>query len=580
MVKSRVNINGCKSFYRYFMSSLLESKRSFFYFHIIKISQLTKIRVLQVVFFTIGIFCLLPATAKNLSSINAEALQNQLNNSSSVSNEIDVAILKHFYAMRGYRPAWIQNDKLSPELDIAIAFIATAEQEGLDSKDYQLEQLLHLRKQSSEYSLLLELELRTTQSILMLARDLRRGRLIASEVDPDWHIRQPKFDPAAYLQKAITSGNLKSSLADLPPKTQEYQLMKQALAKLRKLVKRGVNWTMIPETPLIRPNMNHAIIPLLRSRIAQIFAMHGNSSYDIVSSENGSEKYDSELVNAIKIFQEQHGLNADGVIGPNTRAALNKTPEQKIRQLRINMERLRWMPRELGDRYLLVNIAGFRLTAIEYGKHVLNMRIIVGRDYRSTPSFNSRISHLILNPYWNVPNSIAQQDLLPKQQNNSNFFTSQKIRVYVNNAGHYEEIDSDLINWHAVGKNFPYVLRQEPGEKNALGTIKFMFANRFSIYLHDTPSKQLFQKDIRMFSSGCIRLEKPLQLAGFILNEPNAATDIGDKIESGKTITVNLSKHLPIYLIYLTAWVDETNNIYFASDIYGRDKRILKYARW
>ena len=165
---------------------------------------------------------------------------------------------------------------------------------------------------------------------------------------------------------------------------------------------------MIPETPLIRPNMNHPIIPLLRSRIAQAFAMHGNSDYDIVSSESKSEKYDNELVNAIKIFQEQHGLNADGVIGPNTRAALNKTPEQKIKQLRINMERLRWMPRELGDRYLLVNIAGFRLTAIEYEKHVLNMRIIVGRDYRSTPSFNSRISHLILNPYWNVPNSIAQ----------------------------------------------------------------------------------------------------------------------------------------------------------------------------
>ena len=160
------------------------------------------------------------------------------------------------------------------------------------------------------------------------------------------------------------------------------------------------------------------------------------------------------------------------------------------------------------------------------------------------------------------------------------FFTSQKIRVYVNNAGHYEEINSDLINWHAVGKNFPYMLRQEPGEKNALGTIKFMFPNPFSIYLHDTPSKQLFQKDIRMFSSGCIRLEKPLQLAGFILNEPNAVTDIVDKIESGKTITVNLSKHLPIYLIYLTTWIDDQNNVYFSSDIYGRDKRVLKHARW
>lgn len=576
MVKSQVTINWFK-FYRYCMSSLLEGSTRFFYFHI-KNTPITKIRALQAVFFIIGIFCLLPATAKDVTSINAQALRNQLDKLPTASSKIDVAILKHFYAMRDYHPAWVQADNLSPGFDIAIAFIATAEQEGLDSKDYKLEQLLHLRKQSNEDSILLELELRTTQAILMLARDLRKGRLIASEVDPDWHIQQQIFDPAAYLQNAIASGNLKSSLEDLPPKSKGYQLMKQALAKYRELVARGINWTIIPEAPLIRPNMNHSIIPLLRSRIAQAFAMLGNPDYDIAPSK--SEKYDEELVNAIKVFQEQHGLNADGVIGPNTRAALNKTPEQKIRQLRINMERLRWLPRELGDRYLLVNVAGFRLAAIEDEKHVLDMRIIVGRDYRSTPSFNSLISHLILNPYWNVPNSIARKDLLPKQQNNPNFFTSQRIRVYVNHDGHSEAVNPDLINWHAAGKNFPYVLRQDPGEKNALGTIKFMFPNPFNIYLHDTPSKQLFQKDVRMFSSGCIRLEKPLQLAGFVLNEPNAVTDIVDKIKSGKTITVNLPKRLPIYLIYLTTWVDNSNNIYFASDTYGRDKRILEHVRW
>lgn len=559
------------------MSSLLEGNSRFFYFHI-KNTPIIKIRVLQTIFFTIGIFCLLSATAKDIASINAQALRIQLDKLPTASSKIDVAVLKHFYAMRDYQPVWIQGDKLLPRLDIAIAFIATAEQEGLDSKDYELEQLVHLRKQSSEDSILLELELRTTQAILMLARDLRRGRLIASEVDPDWHIQQQIFDPADYLQKAIASGNLKSSLEDLPPKTKGYQLMKQALAKYRELVARDINWTIIPEVPLIRPDVDHPIISQLRSRIAQAFVVHGNPDYDIAPSK--SEKYDDELVNAIKAFQEQHGLNADGVIGPNTQAALNKTPAQKIRQLRINMERLRWMPRELGDRHLLVNIAGFRLTAIESEKHVLDMRIIVGRDYRSTPSFNSLISHLILNPYWNVPNSIAHKDLLPKQQNNPNYFTSQRIRVYANHDGRSEPINPDLINWHALGKNFPYVLRQEPGEKNALGTIKFMFPNPFSIYLHDTPSKQLFQKDVRTFSSGCIRLEKPLQLAGFVLNEPNAVTDIVDKIKSSKTITVNLPKRLPIYLIYLTTWVDDLNKIYFASDIYGRDKRVLEHVRW
>lgn len=560
------------------MSGLLEKNKSFFYFRFKKTPITKKIRVLQAILFTIGVFCLSTATATEVTSFNAQALRIQLDKLPTASSKIDVAILKHFYAMRDYQPVWIQDDKLLPRLDTAIAFIATAEQEGLDSEDYELEQLVHLSKQSSEDSNLLELELRTTQAILMLARDLRRGSLIASQVDPDWHIQQQIFDPADYLQKAIASENLKSSLEDLPPKTKGYQLMKQALAKYRALVARGINWIIIPEAPLIRPGMNHPIIPLLRSRITQAFAVHGKPEYDITPSK--SEKYDDELANAIKVFQEQHGLNADGVIGPNTRVALNKTPAQKIRQLRINMERLRWVPRELGDRYLLVNIAGFRLTAIEYEKQILDMRIIVGRDYRSTPSFNSLISHLILNPYWNVPNSIARKDLLPKQQNNPNYFTSQRIRVYANQDGRSEPINPNLINWHAVGKNFPYMLKQEPGEKNALGTIKFMFPNPFSIYLHDTPSKHLFQKDVRTFSSGCIRLEKPLQLAGFVLNEPNAVTDIVDKIKSGKTITVNLPKRLPIYLIYLTTWVDDLNNIYFASDVYGRDKQILVHARW
>lgn len=513
-------------------------------------------------------------------AVNAQALRHQLEKISSVvSRDAALAAVIRFYAMRDYQPVWIQTDKLSPDLDIAIAFIATAEQEGLDSKDYELEQLLHLRKQHCNSPiLLLELELRTTQALLMLVKDLRRGRLIASEVDPDWHIQQHEFDAADYLQHAVISGNLKTSLEDLPPKTKGYQLMKQALAHYREQVARGIDWVIIPETPLIRPNMTHPVIPLIRARIVQAFAMHDHPEYAIPVSN--SKKYDDELVRAIKTFQEHNGLNADGIIGRNTREALNRTPEQKIRQLRVNMERLRWLPRDPGDRYLVVNIAGFQLTAIEYEKHVLNMRIIVGRDYRSTPSFDSRISHLVLNPYWNIPHSIASKDLLPKQQANSVYFTSQGIKVYSGHDHRSDALNPDSINWRAIGKNFPYVLRQDPGERNALGTIKFMFSNPFSIYLHDTPSKQLFRKDVRTFSSGCIRLEKPLQLAGFVLNEPDAVTDLVAKIETGKTTTVNLPKRLPIYLIYLTTWVDDANNIYFSSDIYGRDKRVLEHARW
>ncbi len=563
------------------MSSLLEelegARRSFY---ICIGNMLTaEVRKFQAAFFTIGVSFFFSATAADVISVNAQALRYQLDRIyPAASGDSTLTALKRFYAMRDYQPVWMQADKIIPEFDIALAFIATAEQEGLDSKDYELEQLLQLRKQHSSNSILLELELRTTQALLTLARDLRRGRLTAAEVDPDWHIQQPAFDAADYLQRAVTEGDLKSSLEDLPPKTKNYQLMKQALAHYRKQAMPGGDWANIPETPLIRPNMNHPVIPQIRARIAQAFSLYGYPEYDLSLSH--SEKYDENLVNAIKAFQEQNGLNADGIIGRNTREALNRTPEQKIRQLRVNMERLRWLPRELGDRYLLVNVAGFQLTAIEQEQPVLSMRIIVGRDYRSTPSFDSRISHLVLNPYWNVPHSIATKDLLPKQQSQPGYFVSQGIKVYSGHDYQAGALDPDSIDWRALGKRFPYVLRQDPGTKNALGTIKFMFPNPFSIYLHDTPSKQLFRKDVRTFSSGCIRLEKPLQLAGFVLNEPNAVTDLVAKIESGRTTTVNLPKRLPIYLIYLTTWIDDLNNIYFSSDIYGRDKRVLKHARW
>jgi murein L,D-transpeptidase YcbB/YkuD len=537
-----------------------------------------KIQLLQAFCFSTTIIFLLSLPIANAYAIEAQALRNQLDEiSAAASNEVSLATLKRFYSARDYQPVWVRSGVTSPELDVALAFIAMAENEGLNSNDYQLERLLQLRKDKPAH-VPLELELQTTQALLMLARDLRSGRLSASAADPDWHIPQHIFDPVNFLQESITSGNLQQSLNNLPPKMPDYQLLKQTLANYRGLIARQVTWTKIPDVPSIRPNMQHVAIPLIRARIAQAYATHGKAEYNIIPSY--SEKYDIELVNAIKVFQRQHGFDADGIIGKNTQLALNKTPAQKIQQLRINMERLRWLPRDLGDRYVLADIAGFHLTAMENGKQVLDMRIIVGRDYRSTPSFSSCISHMILNPFWNIPNSIARKDLLPKQQKDPSYFTSQGIKVYSHYAYSSEALDPDLIDWRAIKKNFPYTLRQDPGKKNALGTIKFMFPNPFSIYFHDTPSKSLFQKDIRAFSSGCIRLEKPIQLAGFSLNDPNAEADLISKIESGKTMTVNLVKCLPVYLVYLTARVDDQNNIHFSSDTYGRDARALGYARW
>ncbi len=492
-------------------------------------------------------------------------------------NANEAAELQRFYAARDYQPVWITS--ASSPLDIALAFIANAETEGLDRRDYHLQQLQQLRSHldQSDHSSL-ELELRTTRSLLILAQDLARGRLPASAADADWHIPQPSFDAVPFLLEAAASDNLQQSLNELTQKKPSYQLLKQTLARYRELANNHTAWIQIPNVSLIRPGTTHNAIPLIRKRMAEAYIVDGISEYNL--AQHTSHNYDEALVTAIKVFQTQHGLNADGIIGKNTLQALNTTLDWKIRQLRINMERLRWLPRNLGERYLLVNLAGFRLAAAEHGEHILNMRIIVGRDYRSTPSFSSQVSHMILNPYWNVPASIARKDLLPKQQKDPDYFTTANIKVYPNYNYEAESLDPATIDWHEIKKDFPYVLRQDPGENNALGTIKFMFPNPFSIYMHDTPSKSLFQKDIRTFSSGCIRLEKPLELAAFALSNHAIPTEFITELKRGETKTVNLQQLLPIYLVYITTWVDKLNKVHFSPDIYGRDSRALQYAGW
>lgn len=527
---------------------------------------------------TLGL--LLAAASSCSAQMNALVLQEKLADIPvTTANETSLTRLKRFYARRDYQPIWWQSDFSSGNtIDKVLSFIASAEQHGLDGQDYELDKLLQLQKRDEVDSVSLELELTAVQSLLMLAKDLRSGRLLASKADSDWHIQQQRFDPVDYLNEAIRANQLAQSLIELPPQTVHYQLLKDALVRYRNFEAQQQIWFQIPESTAIRANALHKSIPLVHNRIMQLnnTNTYNDPKYGIVKIEN--ERYDPWLVDAVKQFQEQHGLNPDGIIGRQTIIALNKTPKQRIQQLRANLERLRWIPRDLGERYIMVNIAGFYLSAIEGGKHVLEMRIIVGRDYRSTPSFDSQLSQMVLNPYWNVPYSIAVKDLLPKQQHNSAYFASQGIKVFSKHDN--STIDPDSIDWNSIKGGFPYVLRQNPGKKNALGYIKFLFSNPFSIYLHDTPSKQLFQKDVRTFSSGCIRLEKPWELAKFALNGNDSGINLTEKISSGETITINLPKRVPIYLTYLTAWVDDQDRIHFAEDVYGRDKRLLEYARW
>ncbi|PSJ18979.1 L,D-transpeptidase family protein [Nitrosomonas supralitoralis] len=524
------------------------------------------------------LFLLNPITSAALI-IDSRGIEQQLSNSATGLRKTEIDDLQRFYAARKFQPLWITGEPGLSQLKTALAFIASAEAEGLESQDYQLQQLTQLLQQIDQSSsAAIELEVRTTHALLKLARDLSRGRFSATAIDRDWHIPQPEFDAIAFLQEAIRSNHLEQSLQKLSPQTSNYQLLKQTLTHYQALLRDSIEWIRIPSSPSIRPGDIYDSIPLIRQRMAQAYMADGLSEFNLIPSE--SQLYDTELVTAIKAFQEQHGLNTDGIIGKNTINALNIPLEWKVRQLRINMERLRWLPRDLGQRHLLINTAGFYLTAVENDEPVLNMRIIVGRDYRSTPSFNGALSYMVLNPYWNVPASIARKDLLPKQQQDPTYFTTAGFKVFPAQERGAQAIDPDTIDWNAIKRGFPYFLRQDPGSHNSLGKIKFMFSNPFSIYLHDTPSKSLFRKDIRTFSSGCIRLEKPFELAAFALKKQSLPEKFSADLVSDKTITTHLPKPLPLYMVYITAWADEQNKVHFYPDIYDRDLRALRHARW
>jgi murein L,D-transpeptidase YcbB/YkuD len=269
-------------------------------------------------------------------------------------------------------------------------------------------------------------------------------------------------------------------------------------------------------------------------------------------------------------------------VGPNTLAALNETVEERLRQIEVNMERWRWLPRSLGDRFIRVNIADFKMELTEAGQRVIDMRVMVGKDYRRTPVFSDIMTYLVINPHWNIPRDLALEDKIPRIRDDPDYLAEHKIRVLSGWGSDAVELDPSTVDWVGItATNFSMRLRQDPGPTNALGRIKFMFPNRFNVYLHDTPSKDLFEHPVRAFSSGCIRLEEPIDLAEYLLRGYPEWTRpaIIAAIETGEEKTLRLLEPIPVHILYCTAWVGDGGEVHFRRDIYGRDKAVADALR-
>jgi murein L,D-transpeptidase YcbB/YkuD len=482
--------------------------------------------------------------------------------------DLDLVSLSHFYSHQSTY-LWLENLQSSNQAYDAIDFISASSRHGLEPENYHYSALKQLDPTDNTHAAH-QFDVLLTDGLLKLIHDLNVGRLKANEADPDWFIPQSTFDASLFLQEALFAKQLRRELDSLIPASPEYTNLIAALARYQGYVARG-GWPQIPATPSIRLGDSHQQLPAIRARL--VF----EDSHIPLSDNLESLQYDTQTEQAVRHFQETHGLKMDGVIGKDTLNTMNISASERVQQIKVALERRRWMPNNLGQQHLFINLANYTLSAVEDGSEKLNMRVVVGRKKRQTPSFSSQMNRIVVNPYWNVPRKLAVKDLLPKQQEDFNYFYTHDIRVFTRENGQKVEQDSYLIDWHALNEdNFPYILRQDPGEYNALGQIKFLFPNDWAIYLHDTNHKKLFNKTMRSLSSGCIRVEDPIALANFSLADRYKPKTILEMIESKENRGRKVTKSLSVYAVYFTVWMDD-NEVNFSPDVYQRDERMAKH---
>jgi murein L,D-transpeptidase YcbB/YkuD len=502
-----------------------------------------------------------------------------------IRNKIDCKItlicnpklLFSFYLHRKVKPVWVSKDGLNNTAEILINTIIEAEHEGLDSETYHQKNILtlltdikfSLLSNIPEPSNLAELDILLTDAFFSYGFHLSEGVVDPYSNKQNWYIKKPRKKIGKVFQHLLYDDKMEEFIDSLQPHHLGYLRLKLALLKYQNIKKSGC-WHEIPAGGKLRKGDYGTRVGGLRSRLT--------ISGDLTDTTIGNQVYfDEVLEDGVRRFQARHGLKVDGIVGPKTRFALNVPVEDRIRQIRLNMERWRWLPQDLGNCHLTVNTADFKLSVVENEQTIKSIRTIVGKIKRPTPVFSQKITYLELNPYWNIPHSIALNDILPRIKKDPDYLADNNIRVFENWEEDARELNPESIEWDAITKkNFVYKLRQDPANSNALGRIKFIFPNEFSIYLHDTPTRNLFNKTRRTFSSGCIRIEKPVELAAYLLqnNSKWSLEKLVAAVNRKKNKIILLSDPIKIYILYWTAWVDKNGIINFRDDIYGRDRRL------
>jgi murein L,D-transpeptidase YcbB/YkuD len=481
-------------------------------------------------------------------------------------------LTQQFYERRGDEPAWIKGTAPLPQISELIAALHTASDEGLDPQLYNVA-LLEQRRQEAGRGFLTKkgfepaeagsLDVWLTYVYMKYASDLADGLSDLARADPKWQIKPEKFDPAGALEAALRDNKVGASLAELTPGNPQYQALRKMLAEYRALSAKG-GWPPIPAKAALKPGQRGPLVAAVARRLA------ASGDFTGTVPATGDAVYTPQIQEAVKRFQRRHGLIDDAVVNPAVAAEMNVPLDQRIRQIELNLERWRWLPRDLGERHILVNIPEYRLEVWDHGQVPVSMRVVVGKQDTQTPIFNDEMTHVVFSPYWNVPPDIAQGETLPEIMKDPGFLDRTNMEV-LDKSG--QPVDPSSID---LADPASYRFRQRPGAQNSLGLVKFMFPNQFNVYLHDTPADSLFARASRSFSHGCVRLENPLALAEYVLHDqPDWTRDrIETAMHAEEERTVKLKSPIPVYLGYWTARVSSDGVMQFRKDVYGIDGRL------
>lgn len=467
------------------------------------------------------------------------------------------------FANQGY---WFGAGGLSNCGQKAVDLLKSADEEGLEPGHYRYAVDAAERAQKGQGSYA-EAAAKLTQAMKQYVDDIRNGRFDPKLADRQIVMRPSPVNPAKIVSSGMASGSCHWMTQQAPPYI-EYQQLKLILRKYKVLESRG-SWPKIPTNITLRPGERNEHVASLRYILGGL----GDLS---PSQVDGGTYFDEGVKLAVQDFQARHAMNRDGVVGTVTIQELNKTPSDRIRQIKVTMERWRWMPRNPGYRHIKVNVAGFQLDAVQGGRIVMRTPIIVGEEFYETPVFTAIMTDIKFNPSWHVPHGLATQDKLPEILKDPSYLTRNNFVVTQKIGNTYKTVDPRSINWRNYSSsNFPFQLRQLPGDNNALGKIRFTIQSPFNIYLHSTPYQYLFDYPTRNFSAGCIRVKNVVGLAEFALKSPEWTRNrITQEMQGYQTKQVNLNERIPVHVTYFTVWVDGYGVPHFMPDAYGQDQQI------